>query len=231
MDLKLENKPDNKNDLVLITSKIIVTNNPFTYIKTRSIYTKKERLEQTVETIKSVRKYLPKAFIVLFDNSIFTLDEYIALYTLSDLFINITNSEELNYYTDQCIIKAYGELYQTKYFLDLIKEFRFNNFFKISGRYMLNETFNYSNYDNENNIFKKNPGVTKYYYTSFYKISKKNFDQFKNKINDLSEYVKVNRDLDTADYELFMPATLSFKEIKNLGITQNISVWKQFDKI
>jgi hypothetical protein len=227
MDLKLENK----NDLVLITSKIVVTNNPFTYVKTRSIYNRKERLEQTIETIKSVRKYLSKAFIVLFDNSIFTLDEYIELYRLSDLFINITNSQELNYYTDKCITKAYGELYQTKYFLDLIKDVKFNNFFKISGRYLLNETFNYTDYDNDNNIFKKNPIVANYYYTSFYKISKKNFEKYRNTINELSEYIKVNRDFDTKDYELFMPEKLSFKQIQNLGITQNISVWKQFDKI
>ena len=31
-------KVENKNDLVLITSKIVVTNQPFTYTKTRSIY-------------------------------------------------------------------------------------------------------------------------------------------------------------------------------------------------
>lgn len=227
MDLKIENK----SDLVLITSKIVVTNNPFTYTKNRSIYTRKERLDQTIETIKSVRKYLPKTFIVLFDNSLFTLDEYICLHTLVDLFVNITYSEELNYYTDKCIAKAYGELYQTKYFLDLIKDVKFNNFFKISGRYVLNETFNYSDYDNENNIFKKNPNVIHYYYTSFYKISKKKFDHFRTTIYELSEYIKLNRDFDTKDYELFMPAKLSFKEIKNLGITQNISVWKQFDKI
>ena len=49
-------KIHNKN-LVLITSKIIVSNAKWTYTSIRSTYTPEERAFQTFETIKSIRKY------------------------------------------------------------------------------------------------------------------------------------------------------------------------------
>ena len=59
---------NNSYNVVLITSKIYVSNKPLTYINTRSIYSSEQRLNQTLETINSIKKYIPNYFIVLFFN-------------------------------------------------------------------------------------------------------------------------------------------------------------------
>jgi hypothetical protein len=127
---------------------------------------------------------------------------------------------------------------QTKYFLDNIKHININNLFKISGRYLLNNNFNYNNYDNDYNIFKRNNNVKdrEYYYTSFYKISKKNLNDYIDSINNLyNEIINDNTiyNKPNMDFEVIIPQKLNynFKEIQILGITQNISVWGTIDEI
>jgi hypothetical protein len=108
-------------------------------------------------------------------------------------------------------------------------------FFKISGRYIVNETFNYQTYDNDFNIFKRNTSVEdrKYFYTSFFKISGKKFSEFSKNMRELFEESKTHSNYDNKDFEVVIPEKLNydFIEIDNLGITQNISVWDQKDKI
>ena len=135
----------NKN-IVFITSKIIVSEKKFSYVKKRSIYSKQERMSQTINTINSVRKYIPDSYIVLLDNSVFNYYEYTLIENLVDTFINITNNNVLNYFTDVFEYKAFGEISQTLQFFELfLKEdyLKINNFFKITGRYEINNEFDY----------------------------------------------------------------------------------------
>ena len=228
----------NKN-LVLITSKIVVSENSFSYVKKRSIYTKEERFTQTLNTIKSIRKHIPDSYIVLVDNSKFNNLEYETLFLLTDYFINITNDSKLNYYTNDEPIKMFSDLMQQLCFYEhFIKKININkirNFFKISGRYFINNNFNYNNFNNDNTIFKKNLQILdkNYYYTSFYKI----------KTNKLIEYFDILKNIEKQkhvyssanainDFEVVMPNKINDKkELKTLGITQIISVWNQIDEI
>jgi len=236
---------DNKN-IVLITSKIIVSQNPLIYVDKRSSYTPKERLDQTLETIKSIRKYIPDSYIILIDNSNLDNTVFVQLKSLVDKFINITFDETLNYNTDNSPYKGYGEVMQqiTVYneFLKFIDLSKINNFFKISGRYLVNENFDYDIYNNDKNIFKKNEKVTNrnYYYTSFYKLDK-NFlhEYFMNlykimiekddPIEDLKQQKQFNCN---HDIEVIIPEKIIEKITltKYLGITQLLAN-KEFAKV
>jgi hypothetical protein len=226
-------------NVVFISSKIYVSNVSYSYAATRSIYTATQRLEQTVKTISSVRKYIPNSYIVLFDNSKFEIEELNNLNNMVDLFINLCDNEELNEYTNNKSSKIYGELAQFFYFLEYweknMKELPIKQFFKISGRYLVNETFNYHTYDNDFNIFKRNSSVEdrKYFYTSFFKISGNKFYVFSKIMRELFEESKTHLNYDNKDFEVVIPEKLNydFIEIDKLGITQNISVWNQQDKI
>jgi hypothetical protein len=228
----------NKN-LVLVTSKIIVSEKPFSYIKTRSIYTKEERLTQTINTIETIRKHIPDSYIVLVDNSKFSNLDYETLFFLTDYFINITNDTKLNYYTDEEPIKMFSDLMQQlcfyEQFIKKIDENKIRNFFKITGRYFINDKFNYNNYDNDYTIFKKNLEVLDrdYYYTSFYKINSNKildyFDILKNIEKEKKKYSSTNI---PNDFEVILPSKINDKkEITNLGITQVIAVWNQINEI
>jgi hypothetical protein len=167
----------NNKNVILITSKIYVSDKIFSYSKNRSLYTSEGRFEQTIKTILTIKEKIPDYFIVLFDNSNFTEEEGFLLNKSVDCFINITNDSILNYYTNDCEYKYLADLCQQinsyYYFFKLIDNTKIINFFKLSGRYYLNDEFNYNIFNNNCNIFKKNMNITDrdYYYTSFFKIS------------------------------------------------------------
>jgi len=227
------------NNVVFISSKIIVSTNKFDYSDSRSIYTSEERYSQTLKTIESIRKYIPNSFIILFDNSDFNEKQYNELNTTCHLFLNVCNDINIYDYTNNKVYKLYGELAQTAHVLKHITEnlghLTFDNFFKISGRYWINENFNFSDYNNEDNIFKRKIDVTdrRYYYTSFYKISYKNFKRFTDLIVGMFNESKTNNDFDGYDWEVLLSKKMNydFIELASLGITENIAVWKQETRI
>jgi hypothetical protein len=227
---------DNKN-IVFITSKIIVSDKKFSYVNKRSCYSKEERFMQTIDTINSIRKYVPDSHIVLLDNSIFNYFEYCMINDMVDTFINITDDPTLNYFTDVFEYKAFGEINQTLQFLELfLKEdyLKIKNFFKITGRYQLNNSFNYEQYNNDLNIFKKHLTIKdkEYYFTCFYKLDKSILkdvqsifiDFVKNKERYMNSY---------SDLEVIYPNAILDKVtlVDNLGIVENIGVWKKIENI
>lgn len=225
-------------NLVIITSKIHTTNIKFNYSKVRSIYTPHERFIQTMDTIKSIRKYIPNSFIILFDNSTFLQNRYNIIHSLVNVFINTLNDDTLNYFTNNSDIKMYGEVSQTfniiKYIQNTQKCMKISNLFKISGRYIINETFNYDQYENSDNIFKQNPKVTdrKYYYTSFYKIGASYLPKYYNIIENIYDDI-LQKKYEGLDWEVLLPRKLNyeFETVNNLGITQNIGVWNDKSQI
>jgi hypothetical protein len=226
----------NKN-LVLITSKIIVSDIKLSYASVRSIYSCDERFEQTIQTIHSVRKFIPNSYIVLFDNSDLDPKKTKTLHSLVDIFMNIKNNKLLNYYTDSTDSKLLSELIQCIFFyiffLKNINLKTINHFFKISGRYLINNSFEYNHFNNNQNIFKLNNKVRdrQYYYTSFYKLNnttiKTFFKNFKNIFQNKHQYKY-------CDYECIIPNIIKdditlFKGI--MGITQIYSCFKVIDFI
>lgn len=232
----INDKITNKN-IVLITSKIYTSKNKYTYTNTRSIYSKNTRFKQTLNTIKSIRKYIKNSFIIIIDNSVFDKYEHETISDITDYFINNTNDNTLNYYTDVFPIKAYAEIAQQisfyNEFLQKIDLTKIKHFFKISGRYLINNTFNYNMYDNNKNIFKKNVDVTDrdYYYTSFYKLSNNILTEYFDKLKIL--FNVDDKDKTNIDFEVIVPNTIINKLtfIANLGITQYISIANIIDDI
>ena len=230
------NNINNKN-IVFVTSKIIVSNNKFSYVKKRSYYSKEERFMQTIDTIKSIRAHIQDAHIVLLDNSIFNYFEYQTISNIVDTFINITDDPTLNYFTDVFEYKAFGEINQTLKFFDLFFSVDFSkikNFFKITGRYKIDNSFNYEQYDNNLNIFKKHLTIKnkEFYYTCFYKLDKSILkdvqtifiDFVKNKEAYMNSY---------SDLEVILPNAIidRITVVDNLGIVENIGVWKKIENI
>jgi len=73
-------------NIILITSIINTPNTPLSYIKTRSIYTREERFEQTKRTIKTIREKIPDNKIMLVECSQLTDSEADYLRENTDIF-------------------------------------------------------------------------------------------------------------------------------------------------
>jgi hypothetical protein len=226
----------NNKNIILITSKIYVSDKIFSYSKNRSLYSSEGRFKQTLKTILTIKENIPDYFIVLFDNSNFTEEEVFLLNKSVDCFINITNDSILNYYTNDCEYKYLADLCQQinsyHYFFKFIDNTKIINFFKISGRYFLNDEFNYNIFKNDCNIFKKNVNVPDrdYYYTSFFKISNKFLQDYFFKLIDIFENKGKYFDL---DLEVIYGKCLleHMTLVDKLGVTQLISCWPEISNI
>jgi hypothetical protein len=221
-------------NVVIITSKIITTTKEYTYTSTRSIYTQEERLRQTIETIASIRRYIPNSYIVLVDNSPFANETKGLLSNITDKLLNCTDDTVLQYETDVSIYKGIGELLQIirayELFFRFVGSSHIRNLFKISGRYVINNQFNMSQYCGNENMFRRNYGLPHvfYYYTSFYRIAPNEMQRYFEAL--VSLYANKHA-IEGRNMEEFVPEAIPFREIEHLGITQNISVWKDFSAI
>jgi hypothetical protein len=224
-------------NIVIITSKIIITNSNY-----KNLYTHNDRYNQTIETINSIKKYIPDVCIFLLDNSDFSdIDMINELYNKCDVFINPKLNKKLEYYTNNYPHKGISEAYQIIYLLDIINniDIKYNNLFKISGRYIINDTFNINIFNNENINFKKISTdyslfdsnyysslfkISYRYYTSFYKISYNNILLYINSYKIIIKNIK-NKIINT-DIEILLPYLIKIENIQlleHIGITQNIA--------
>jgi hypothetical protein len=137
----------------------------------RSAFTHEERFEQTKKTIASVRTKIPNCIIFLVECSELRADYHDYLAKATDYFFNLWDTElRSRIFTPS---KALGEGTQTIFALEYIfgrGNIAFDNFFKISGRYCLDERFTYANWNNPFLVIREFP-PSKSVFTFLYKMS------------------------------------------------------------
>ena len=140
------------------------------------IYTPQDRIQQTLDTAKSARKYLPDALIILVDNSKVdvqndTSAEFEELIDLVDYYIDNSDDADIKYFHDNVqnydigknamealgIMKALTYISNDK---DMMKEVKdADRIFKLSGRYQVTDKFDIKQFDNattkDKYVFKK----------------------------------------------------------------------------
>lgn len=144
-------------NIVLVTSIINTPNNiPWSYSTIRSVFNREERFEQTKQTIKSIKELIPNHKIIIVECTDFIEEEKSFFFEECDYVLNLWERSDLhNAFFGKS--KSLGEGTMTieaiKYLQD--KKIKFNNLFKISGRYWLSERFNYNNFNNNKLICHK----------------------------------------------------------------------------
>jgi len=183
-----------------ITSMIHLTND-------MSTNSSEDRLQQTLETIKSIKEKVPKALIILLEGS------NISSYEISKLYPNVNKimlfeSEESKCYFNT---KSYGEVYKLLTISKKLENIPFNKVFKISGRYYLNDNFNIDNFGSDitGNIIKD-----EYLLNILYSVDKNIFIHYKNLFTHL---INNNITYDIEHY-LFL-SDLKINTIEKLGVS------------
>lgn len=103
----------------------------------KSVYSFDERFYQTLNTIDSIRKYVNDSHIILCENSEIGIREESILINKVDSYIK-TNYNHCN--------KSYNESFQMVKIIESMCDISYDLFFKISGRYYLNENFKIENF-------------------------------------------------------------------------------------
>ncbi len=140
-------------NLVLITSIIKTPNTPLSYTNTRSIYTWDERFEQTKQTIQTIQEKIPNPTILLVECSELDPHQSEYFHTHCHYVINLFDTSIEQCHSES---KALGEATMTMAAIEFIQNnhISFDSFFKISGRYYLSESFDYSFYNIPFNVVK-----------------------------------------------------------------------------
>lgn len=164
----------NRMNLVLITSIIDTPTKGLSYTSIRSVYTKTERFEQTKQTIQSVKQFIPNSIIVLVEYSKLTEEEHEYFVNAVDHFINIYTDTTFSRRDDlHSIYKAQCEGTMTEYALQYIfqNKINFDMFYKISGRYWINDNFQYDLWNTQSSVIHKIHGSKYNVLTALYKLN------------------------------------------------------------
>ena len=140
------------------------------------IYKPQERIQQTLDTAKSAKKYIPGAVIILVDNSKVdvqndTSAEFEELIDLVDYYIDNSDDDDIKYFHNNVanydigknVMEAMGMMKALTYInsdADMMKVIAdADRIFKLSGRYQVTDKFDITKFDNANTkdkyVFKK----------------------------------------------------------------------------
>ena len=163
-------------DLVLVTSVINTPNKQLSYSKTRSVFSRKERFEQTKKTIQSIKEKISNCKIIVVECTDFNEEENNYFKDNCDYLLNLWNNKNLHDYIFG-ISKSIGEGTMTIKAIQYIQQLNleYNYLYKISGRYWLNK--NFTLIEIKSNIFKRINNNPNNIFTALYKIDKESVNK------------------------------------------------------
>lgn len=183
-------KPENVKHIVMISSAIVVSETPLSYTKKRSKFTSKERFEQTLKTIHSIRRNIPNVAILLIDPTPISSVWKSRLDTYVDKRIDCSHDNELIGLTNTCLNKGVAECKQLLEGLNHITDYpNAAIIFKLSGRYCLTESFKYTRFSDSKVCFKTVPPDSVFYekipacFTFLYSVPTKLIDEYKSALH------------------------------------------------
>lgn len=166
--------------LVIVTSVIEITSNPFDYTAIRSVYTPEDRFTQTIHTINSLNKIQDKA-ILFIETSNISKEKEKKIKSLVDFYVNFNDNPQIKEVIDGSI-KGKAEATQIFEGLKLVNLEDYDSIIKISGRYYLGESFDAELFSENISIFKESESKDALS-TVLYRIKKENFDLYKETLN------------------------------------------------
>jgi hypothetical protein len=127
-------------DVFIITSVIHTGTRAWSYTPVRSLFTPEQRLQQTFETIRSIRQYAPGATLILVEGGDKKYDE---LVKAVDYFVDAFSIPNTREFCLESNNKGLGDAWLLLCGLRVIQQLRINMryVFKVSGRYRLNNKF------------------------------------------------------------------------------------------
>jgi inositol phosphorylceramide mannosyltransferase catalytic subunit len=194
-------------NIIIITSVLNISNNPLSYYHKRSVFTIEERFKQTLNTIRSIKEKLGSEIEIFFcecsDLLLYNSYEKIIKSEVSYFYNFYDNFTIRNYVLSK--YKGLGELYLIKQALKIIddskKKYQF--IFKISGRYYLNENFEYNEFNNNYNIMTYWDCNIQSYASLFYKICFQDLLLFMNSLEQFEYDLKHGNSFEQCLYKFF----------------------------
>jgi hypothetical protein len=152
----------NNNHVVLITSAVY---------SNYGVFTPQQRIQQTLETAESARKYIPNSTIILIDNSKIDVQqdnspEFTALLDAVDYYIDNSDDADIQHFHNN--VQNYDIGKNSMECLGMFKALNYitsdaeimgkitsaSRIFKLSGRYTVTDKFDVNKFDNDQTVNK-----------------------------------------------------------------------------
>jgi hypothetical protein len=210
-------------NLFIITSVLVPIDRPLTYSETRSLYTPHERFFQTLETIRSIRSKAPNNYIYFLEGSNAPIEMENALIRLVDKYINCSQDEEIKLNVEDSQ-KSKGEVALLLYGLNHLDNLDdFENIFKISGRYYLNDRFDFNKLDHHFNNFRL---CGDWYATTLYKIHRSHLKKYREALVSSLQYIDLG--IEVALCRVYPPSDPDNQILGELGVSGMVAVWENY---
>ena len=148
-----------------------------------SVYSYQERLNQTVYTISSARKHIPNAYIVLLEGGTAQEKDIEYFKNIVDEYITVNVTPFLKSVGEFRLLHTYFNMESTK-----SKILECNSVSKLSGRYYLNDKFNFEKYTDRICVkYRVDHNNLGGFETRYYKMPSHYFDTFLEKLNSMLE--------------------------------------------
>jgi len=218
LEFIINERMNNKN-IVIITSVLNCINKQLSYYHTRSVFTIEERYLHTIKSIESIKKFIPDVEILFCECSDLSnhIDFEKNIKKEVDYYYNFYNIEIIKNNVNS-MLKGLGETYILLEGIDRLMNFNksYKNIFKLSGRYYLNENFNYRIFDNHKNVFTNWDNSNESYCTIFYKIYGDNLHCLKSALLNSFHDLNDNHSLESCMYKYFK-GDISLKSKLNIS--------------
>ena len=203
--------------LFIITSVIDFPQKSLSYSNIRSLYSKEERLKQTIETIESIKKNCPGADIVLCEagNTDYSTD-------LKDITTqyHYIGKDFLIAKAIKSTFKGFGEVCMM---LSILNKMYYGEpgtlVFKISGRYTLNDTFDIKNWNSSKFNFKSNQET---YSTRLYALPYTHINKLKIVLVAIVPFLLLGVSIEKALTYIIPKKRIS--NLKTLGVSGKVAV-------
>lgn len=190
-------------NIILISSAIVVSDKPLSYCQKRSVVSAQQRYTATINTILSVRQKIPNSIIILIDPTQIFDDWKIYLKSITD---HLIDDSSLTESTDTWLNKGCAECQQILAGLEYItgKYPTATKIFKITGRYYLEKSFKYDNFEDNAVCFMTIPKTSIFFetvpacYTFFYSVPIKYIAEYQNALkNTISKCLDLDKSIET----------------------------------
>jgi hypothetical protein len=214
----------NNTDIFLITSVIVTGINAWSYTNVRSTYTADERLQQTYETIASIRALCGETKIILAECSELPSEQEDELRSRVDMYFQLYGEPNIRRACLDSNKKGYGELLATQYIVRRLLEEKtpFLRLFKISGRYSLNDSFCRENFSKSAFTFREPFPQTANHPTVLYAVGYPCLPTFANAIE------QVDRQFEDDTYEMYElclpPRCQPMTVVSTCGVSGRVAV-------
>lgn len=146
----------NKRCLFLVSSTLCPSKEKVAGDHIRSIFDSKQRYEQTLNTIETIREKCPHSYIVFLETSNMPEEYKKKIASLTEIIIDFSQSKTAKTFTDSAN-KSLGELYTLLIGMKnvLSMDIEFDTIFKLGGRYYLNSKFDLEKFDSKSVVFRE----------------------------------------------------------------------------